>query len=202
MAEQQPEQQQPGSRLGDSMMFGLIEHTEKIEEAMAETQRVLTQRIEELGQLQNWAVQAAVDLQKRADAAIKNLEAEQVRLQGTQMNLERNAVQAIHDAVRKQSGDIERQTVNALATPLAQIQQAAGYVRQNMKEVSWLVMGLLFAGGLIVGLMFGYWPLRSSQNNIQEQLNRIEQYLAAQQPPAPAPTAPDVHASAHKGKAK
>lgn|SRR5580698_5660458 len=109
MEQQQSEQQQPGSRLGDSMMFGLIEHTEKIEEAMAETQRVLPQRIEELGQLQNWVVQAAVDLQKRADAAIKDLEAERARLQGTQMSLERNAVQAIHDAVQKQSDDIERQ---------------------------------------------------------------------------------------------
>ena len=49
MAEQQPEQQQSGSRLGDSMMFGLIEHTERIEEAMAETQRILTERIKELG---------------------------------------------------------------------------------------------------------------------------------------------------------
>jgi DNA repair exonuclease SbcCD ATPase subunit len=184
------------------MMIGLIEHTEKIEEAMAETQRVLTQRIDELGQLQNWAVQAAVDLQKRADAAIKNLEAERARLQGTQNNLERNAVQAIHDAVRKQSGDIERQTVNALAAPLAQIQQAAGYVRQNMKEVSWLMLSLVFAGGLIVGLMFGYWPLRSSQNNIQEQLNRIEQYQAAQQPAVPAPAAPEPHAPGHKSKAK
>ena len=39
MPEQEPEQQpSPGSRLGDSMMFGPIEHTEKIEEAMAETQ--------------------------------------------------------------------------------------------------------------------------------------------------------------------
>ena len=38
--------------------------------------------------------------------------------------------------------------------------------------------------------------------NMQEQLNRIEQYLAAQQAPAPAPSAPDVHAPAHKGKAK
>jgi glutamate mutase epsilon subunit len=113
MAEQEPERQQQGSRLGDSMMFGLIEHTEKIEEAMAETQRVLTQRIQELGQLQNWAVQASVDLQKQATAAIKSLEAERVKLQGTQMNLERNAVQAIHDAVRLQSGDIERQTVQA-----------------------------------------------------------------------------------------
>ena len=200
--QQQPGQQQPGSRLGDSMMFGLIEHTEKIEEAMAETQRVLTQRIEELGQLQNWAVQAAVDLQKRADAAIKNLEAERKRLQGTQMNLELNAVQAIHDAVEKQSDTIERQTVNALAAPIAQMQQAAGYVRQNMKEVSWLVLSLVFDGGLIVGLMSGYWPLRNSQNNIQEQLNRIEQYQAAQQPAVPAPAAPDPHAPGHKGKAK
>ncbi len=32
------------------------------------------------------------------------------------------------------------------------------------------------------GLMFGYWPLRISQNNIQEQLNRIEQCPAVQKP--------------------
>jgi ElaB/YqjD/DUF883 family membrane-anchored ribosome-binding protein len=202
MAEQDPEQQQPGSRLGDSMMFGLIEHTEKIEEAMAETQRVLTQRIEELGQLQNWAVQASVELQKQATAAIKSLEAERVKLQGTQMNLERNAVQAIHDAVRLQSGDIERQTVQAFAAPLQEMKQAAGYVRQNIKEVKWLTISLMVAIGLALGLMLGYWPMRTSQNNMQEQLNRIEQYLAAQKPPAPTPAVPDVHAPAHKGKAK
>ena len=207
MEEQQPEQQQagqqqPGSRLGDSMMFGLIEHTEKIEEAMAETQRVLTQRIQELGQLQNWAVQAAVDLQKRADAAIKSLEAERTRLQGTQTNLERNAVQAIHDAVRKQSDVIERQTVQAFAAPLQEMKQAAGYVRQSLKEVSWLLISLMVALGVAVGLMLGYWPMRASQNNMQEQLNRIEQYLAAQQPATPAPVAPDPRAPAHKGKAK
>jgi hypothetical protein len=202
MAEQEPEQQQPGSRLGDSMMFGLIEHTEKIEEAMAETQRVLTQRIQELGQLQNWAVQASVELQKQATAAIKSLEAERVKLQGTQMNLERNAVQAIHDAVRLQSGDIERQTVQAFAAPLQEMKQAAGYVRQNIKEVKWLTISLMVSVGLALGLMLGYWPMRSSQNNMQEQLNRIEQYLAAQQPAAPAPVAPDPHAPAHKGKPK
>jgi uncharacterized membrane-anchored protein YhcB (DUF1043 family) len=74
------------------------------------------------------------------------------------------------------------------------------YVRQNMKEMSWLLISLMFAGGLIVGLMLGHWPMRSSQNNMQEQLNRIEQYLAAQQPPASA--APDVHAPVHKRKVK
>src|ERR1700712_601968 len=200
MAEQQPEQQQPGSRLGDSMMFGLIEHTERIEEAMAETQRVLTERIKELGEVQAWAVQAAVDLQKRADAAIKSLEAERARLQGAQVNLERNAVQAIHDAVRKQSGDIERQTVEAFAVPLQEMKQAAGFVRQSLKEVSWLLISLMVCIGLALGLMLGYWPMRTSQNNMQEQLNRIEQYLAAQQPPATA--ASDAHMPARKGKAK
>ncbi len=79
---------------------------------------------------------------------------------------------------------------------------AARYVRQNMKEVSWLLISLMFAGGLVVGLTLRYWPMRSSQNNMQEQLNRIEQSPAAQQPPAPAPAAPDVHAPAHKAKAK
>jgi hypothetical protein len=202
MAEQEPEQQQPGSRLGDSMMLGLIEHTEKIEEAMAETQRVLTQRIQELGQLQNWAVQASVDLQKQATAAIKSLEAERVKLQGTQMNLERNAVQAIHDAVRLQSGDIERQTKQAFAAPLEEMKLAAGYVRQNIKDVKWLTISLMVAIGLALGLMLGYWPMRTSQNNMQEQLNRIEQYLAAQQPSAPAAETPDPHVPAHKGKAK
>lgn len=60
------EQPQSGSRVGDSMMFGLIEHAERIEESMAETQRVLAERIKELTQVKAWAVQASVDLQKRA----------------------------------------------------------------------------------------------------------------------------------------
>ena len=74
--------------------------------------------------MQAWAVQAAVDLQKRADAAIKSLQAERSRLQGTQMNLERYAVQAIHDAVRLQSGNIDQQTVQAFAAPLQEMKQA------------------------------------------------------------------------------
>jgi uncharacterized transporter YbjL len=147
-------------------------------------------------------VNAAVELQKRADAAIKSLEVDRVRLQGTQMNLERNAVQAIHDAVQKQSGGIERQVVQAFAERLREIKQSAGFVRQSLKEVSWLMIGLMLSAGLVIGLLLGYWPMRSSQNNMQEQLNRIEQYLAAQQTPAPAPSAPDVHPPAHKGKTK
>ena len=143
-----------------------------------------------------------MELQKRADATIQKLEAERAQLQGARVNLERQAVQAIQGAVRQQSSEIERQTVQAFAAPLRDIQQAAGYVRQNLKEVSWLMIGLMLSAGLVIGLMLGYWPLRSSQNSIQEQLNRIEQYLAAQHQPVTAPAAPDPHAPAHKGKAK
>jgi hypothetical protein len=195
------EQQQPESSAGEMMVFGLIEQADRMGKSAQGTQRALTEQIQELAQLQEWTVNAAVELQKRADAAIKSLEAERVRLQGTQMNLERNAVQAINDAIRKQSDDIERQTVQAFAAPLQEMKQAAGFVRKSLKEVSWLLIGLMVSVGLILGLMLGYWPLRSSQNNMQEQLNRIEQYLAAQQQ-APVPAAPDVHAPAHKGKTK
>ena len=82
------------------------------------------------------------------------------------------------------------------------MKQSAGFVRQSLKEVSWLMIGLMVSVGLVLGFLLGYWPMRSSQNNMQEQLNRIEQYLAAQQAPAPAPPATDMHAPAHKGKAK
>ena len=196
------EQQQPESSAGEMMVFGLIEQADRMGKSAQGTQRALAEQIQEFARLQEWTVNAAIELQKRADATIQKLEAERARLQGTQMNLERNAVQAIHDAVRLQSGDIERQTVQAFAAPLQDMQQAAGYVRQSMKEVSWLLIGLMISVGLVLGLMLGYWPMRSSQNNMQEQLNRIEQYLAAQQPSALAPAAPDVHAPVHKGKTK
>jgi hypothetical protein len=196
------EQQQPESSAGEMMVFGLIEQADRMGKSAQGTQRALAEQIQELAQLQEWTANAAVELQKRADAAIKSLEAERARLQGTQMNLERNAVQAIHDAVQKQSGGIERQVVQAFAEPLREMKQAAGFVRQSLKEVSWLMIGLMLSAGLVVGFLLGYWPMRSSQNNMQEQLNRIEQYLAAQQTPAPAPGAQDAHFPAHKGKAK
>lgn len=196
------QQQQPGSGVGEAMMFGLIEQAEQMRQSAQSTQRALVEQIKELGEIQEWAEGTAQELQNRADAAIKSLEAERVQWQGARVNLERNAVQAIHDAVRKQSGDIERQTVQAFAAPLQEIKQAAGYVRQNMKETSWLMIGLMLSAGLVIGLLLGYWPLRSGQNDMQEQLNRIEQYLSAQQSPAPTPAAPNVRAPTRKGKAK
>ena len=97
--------------------------------------------------MQQWTVNAALELQKQADAAVKKLEIERARLQGTQATLQTNAVQALHDAVRLQGGDIRQQTVNALADPLHDIQQGRDPGRQNVKETSWLMIGLILASG-------------------------------------------------------
>jgi hypothetical protein len=77
------EQQQPESSAGEMMVFGLIEQADRMGKSAQGTQRALTEQIQELAQLQEWTANAAVELQKRADAAIKSLEAERVRLQGT-----------------------------------------------------------------------------------------------------------------------
>jgi DNA repair exonuclease SbcCD ATPase subunit len=195
-------EQQPESSAGEMMVFGLIEQADRMGKSAQGTQRALTEQIQELAQLQEWTVKAAIELQKRADASIQKLEAERAQLQAARTNLERHAVQAIQGAVAQQSAEIERQIVRAFAAPLRDIQQAAAQVRQNIKEASWLTIGLVFAGGMLLGFMVGYWPLHSSQANMQEQLNRIEQYLVARQPTASTPTAPDAHAPVHKGKAK
>ena len=196
------EQQQTENSAGEMMVFGLIEQADRMAKTAQGTQRALTEQIQELVQVQAWAVQAAVELQKRADAAIKNLEAERARLQGTQTNLERNAVQAIHDAVEKQSGNIEQQTLQAFAAPLQEMKQAAGHVRQNVRETNWLHYLAMLLIGVVLGLFAGYLPMRSSVKALEEHVTLIDQYLAAQQLPAAAPVTPDPHAPAPKGKTK
>ena len=142
-----------------------------------------------------------MELQKQAAAAIKNLEAERAQLQASRTGFERNAVQAVQNAIRDQSAEIERHTTRALATPLHDIGQAAAQVRQNVSETSWLFRGLLLAAGVVIGLALGWLPFRSSLNHLQEQEDRIEQYLAAQQQQQAAPITPEPsHAPAHKGK--
>ena len=42
------------------------------------------------------------------------------------------------------------------------------------------MIGLILAFGIFIGFLLGYWPLRSSRKDMQEQLNRIEQSLTAQ----------------------
>ncbi len=88
-----------------------------------------------------------------------------------------------------------------MAVPLDQIKQAAAQVRQNISEISWLVRSLILAAGIVIGLALGWLPFRSSLNHLQEQQDRIEQYLATQQQQQAAPVTPEPsHAPAHKGK--
>ena len=105
----------------------------------------MTQSIQELGQLQNWAVQAAVDLQKRADATIKSLEADRARLQGTQTKLERNAVPGDPRCRSIAERGYRAADRRGIAAPLQEMKQAAGYLRQSLKEVSWLLIGLMIS---------------------------------------------------------
>jgi len=193
-------QEQNESSAGELMVFGLIEQADRIGKSALNTQRALVEQLDELKQLQQWTVTSVQNLQQRAETALKNLEAERGRLQGTQVNLERNAVQAIHDAVRKQSGEIERQTVNALAAPLSDIQQAAAQVRQNIKDSNLLFIGSVFLLGVVGGLLFGYFFVMRTQNSMDDRLDRIEQSLSA--PAQSVPASPDPHVPAHKGKAK
>ena len=116
------------------------------------------------------------------------------------MNLERNAVQALPDAVEKQSGGIGRQVENALATPLHDIQQAASQVRQNVKDSKWLLVASVCFAGVLIGLLTGYYLVVRTQNAMGDRLDRIEQSLAA--PAQPTPVAPDPHVPVHKGKGK
>ena len=194
-------EQQVGGSAGEMMVFGLIEQADRIGKSALATQQDLAEQIEHLGQVQEWAVKAAVELQKQAAAAIKNLEAERAQLQASRTGLERNAVQAIQNAIRSQTAEIERHTTQALATPLHAIGQAAAQVRQNISEISWLVRSLILAAGIVLGLALGWLPFRSSLNHLQEQEDRIEQYLATQQQQQAAPVTPEPsHAPAHKGK--
>lgn len=194
------EQQQPGSGVGEAMMFGLIEQAEQMRQSAQETQRALTERIAELGQLQNWTVEAVVELQKQADAAIKSLGAERVALGTIRPTVASYAAKAMHEAIAAQSGEIGTLTRQALSQTLQDIGQAAGQVQQNVKETRWLTISLFVALGVMVGLALGYLPLRSDMNALTEHVNQIDGYLAAQQQQAAPPTPDASHASAHKGK--
>lgn len=197
------EQQAVGSA-GEMMVFGLIEQADRIGKSALATQKDLAEQIEHLGEVQEWAVKAGVELQKQAAAAIKNLEGERTRLQGVGPTLQQNAAWAMRESLREHSDKIETQISAGMAVPLDQIKQAAAQVRQNISEISWLVRSLIFAVGIVFGLAVGWLPYRSSLNHLQEQQDRIEQYLATQQQQQQqqaAPVTPEAsHAPAHKGK--
>jgi len=185
---------------GEMMIVGLIDHADRLGKSAQAGQQALSEQIEEMAQLQQWAVNAALELQKRADAVVHKLEAERARLQGTQGVLQTNAVQAIHDAVRQQSDGIGRQVEQALSRPLQDIQHAAAQVRQNIKDSKWLFVISVFLLGAVGGLLIGYFFVIRTQNAMDDRLDRIEQFFSTPAPPAPA--VPDTHPPAHKGKAK
>lgn len=185
---------------GEMMIVSLIDHADRLGKSAQAGQQALSEQLEELTQLQQWAVNAALELQKRADAAVQKLEVKRARLQGTQATLQANAVQALHDAVEKQSGKIEGQVDQALARPLRDIQHAAAQVRQNIKDSKWLFITSVFLLGAVGGLLIGYFFVIRTQNAMDDRLDRIEQIFST--PAQPVPVAPDPHPPAHKGKMK
>jgi hypothetical protein len=195
-------QQSGEGSAGEMMILGLIDHADRLGKSAQGTQQALSEQIQELGQLQQWAVNAALEIQKQAGVAIKGLEVERGRIQGSQMNLERNAVQALHDAVEKQSAGIGRQVEYALVTPLADIKRAAAQVSQNVKESKWLFAVSVFLLGMVGGLAFGYFAVMRTQSRMDDKLDRIEQYLVTQQQAASAPIASDSKAPGQKPKPK
>ena len=193
------EQQAAGSA-GEMMVFGLIEQADQMGKSTLAIQRDLAEQIQHLGQVQEWAVKAAVELQKQAAAAIKNLEAERVRLQNAGPTLQQNAAWAMQEAIREHRDKIETQIRAGMAAPLDQIKQAATQVRQNVRVTNWMVYVGMLLIGTVLGLFAGYLPMRSSVKALEEHVNQIDSYLAAQQPQTAPVTPEPSHALAHKGK--
>ena len=193
------EQQAVGSA-GEMMVFGLIEQADRIGKSALATQKDLAEQIEHLGEVQEWAVKAGVELQKQAAAAIKNLESERTRLQGVGPTLQQNAAWAMRESLREHSDKIEAQISAGMAVPLDQIKQAATQVRQNVREANWVMYVGMLLIGTVLGLFAGYLPMRSSVKALEEHVNQIDSYLAAQQPQTAPVTPESSHTPAHKGK--
>ena len=194
------EQEPRPQSASETMTFGLMEYADRMSGSIESTHALLTEQIDQLRQLQQWTIASVQALQKRAEGTLQGMEAERVRLQGTQLSLERNAVQALHVAVEKQSDKINQQVEQSMAGTLHDIQQAGAQVGQNVKESKWLLSAGVFFAGVAIGLFAAYFYIIRTQNTIDDRLDRIEQYLSA--PVQPAPAVPEPHAQAHKGKAK
>ena len=193
------EQQAAGSA-GEMMVFGLIEQADRIGKSALATQKDLAEQIEHLGEVQKWAVKAGVELQKQAAAAIKNLEAERTRLQNAGPTLQQNAAWAMQEAIREHRDRIETQISAGMVVPLDQIKQAAAQVRQNIRDANWMVYVGMLLIGTVLGLFAGYLPMRSSVKALEEHVNQIDSYLAAQQPQAAPVTPEPSHTPNHKAK--
>ena len=193
------EEKQPESGAGETMVFGLIDQADRIGKTALATQRALTEQIQELAQVQAWAVEAAVDLQKRANAAIKSLEAERAKLaddraklQAIGPTIEQGAVWAMRETLREQAGQIKyamkTEVSGALAESLQDIQAGAGHVRQNIWETKLLYVGAVLLFGILIGYGADQYRVGVHQdrmevqmNSIQSDVNLIEGYLQRQE---------------------
>ena len=194
------EQEPRPQSASETMTFGLMEYADRMSGSIESTHTLLTEQIDQLRQLQQWTIASVQALQKRAEGTLQGMEAERVRLQGTQLILERNAVQAIHDAVEKQSDKINQQVERSMAGTLHEIRQAGAQVGQNVRESKLLLSAAVFFGGLALGLFAAYFYIIRTQNTMDDRLDRIEQFLSA--PAQPPAAAPDLHPSARRGNAK
>lgn len=181
---------------GEVMVFGLIDQADRLGKSAKLSQQALAEQIEELAQVRELMAETIESVQ----VAIRNLEAERVRLQSVRPALEQSAAWAMREALREESEKIETHLNAGMATPLRQIQQAAGHVGQNFREAKWLLIVGYVLLGTVLGLLLGYFPMRSSINALEEHVTSIDHYLAALQSaatlPSPAPQ------PAQKGKAK
>jgi hypothetical protein len=179
------EEKQPESGAGETMVFGLIDQADRIGKTALAAQRALTEQIQELAQVQAWAVEAAVDLQKRADTAIKSLEAERVKLaddraklQAIGPTIEQGAVSAMRETLREQAGQIKyamkTEVSGVFAESLRDIQAGAGHVRQNIWETKLLYIGAVLLFGILIGYGADQYRVGVHQTRMETQMNGIQ----------------------------
>ncbi len=154
---------------GEVMALALIDHADLLGKSARMTQQALEKQIGELVAMEA-RVKTAV---QSIHGAVKSLEAERVK-----MEAERAKLQAVGPALAAErrlghAGDAtgagrpdqardEDRGQRCLVEPLKDIQHGARHVRDNVKETKWLVIVSYVLLGMVLGLMGGYWPMRSS----------------------------------------
>jgi hypothetical protein len=179
------EQEKPERNASETMAFGLIDQADRLGKSALATQHALTEQIQELAQVQAWAVEAAVDLQKRANAAIKSLEAERAKLaddraklQAIGPTIEQGAVSAMRETLREQAGQIKyamkTEVSGVFAESLRDIQAGAGHVRKNIWETKLLYIGAVLLFGILIGYGADQYRVGVHQTRMETQMNGIQ----------------------------
>lgn len=155
---------------GESMVLGLIDQADKLQKNTLAIQKIFLQEAQQFSQFA-----------KSTETLLARMRGEAERLQMAQANIERSAAAAIKAAIQQQGGEIQRQTQQALVSPLKDISQAAGRVRQNARDSSWMLLAGVLIAGIMLGLFAGYYFVIHSQNSIKDRLDGIEQILSTPQ---------------------